>query len=66
MLVVFGLLIGLYTGRKLGIKETEHKLHVISGKAAKRFYKTINQGGISEKQQKFLDDSMKQLKKYEM
>lgn len=29
-----GVTIGLYIGRRLGIKETEHKLHVLSGKKA--------------------------------
>lgn len=36
-----GMVIGLCIGRKLGIQETEHKLHVISGKkATKEFYKS--------------------------
>lgn len=29
-----GAMLGLYIGRKLGIKETEQKLHVIRGKKA--------------------------------
>ena len=32
---------------------------ILKGKAAKRFYSLINDGPISEKQQKFLDDCKK-------
>jgi len=34
-----GFMIGLYIGRRLGIKETERNLHVLTGKAAKEFHK---------------------------
>jgi hypothetical protein len=34
-----GVVLGLYIGRRLGIKETEHKLHVISGKKATERFK---------------------------
>jgi len=36
---------------------------ILKGKAAKRFYKIINQGKISEKQNKFLKDCVKLSKK---
>lgn len=38
---------------------------ILKGKAAKRFYKEINQGEISDKQKKFLDDCVKLLHSYE-
>lgn len=31
---------------------------IVEGKAAKRFYKTIGDGRITEKQQKFLDECL--------
>lgn len=37
---------------------------ILKGKAAKRFYSEINQGEISEKQQKFLDECLEHLKKH--
>ena len=41
-----GIAIGLHVGRKCGIKETEHALHVISSrKAVDNFYKNT---GLNE------------------
>ena len=38
---------------------------ILKGKAAKRFYKEINDGEVSEKQKKFLEECSKLLHLYE-
>lgn len=43
--------------------DEERPTPILKGKSAKRFYNQINDGPISEKQQKFLDDCRKLLRK---
>jgi len=38
---------------------------VLKGKAAKRFYKVINDGEISDKQKKYIEHCLKLLHSYE-
>jgi len=38
---------------------------ILKGKSAKRFYKEINNGKISEKQKKFLEECVQLLHSYE-
>ena len=59
LLIGSGWVIGIIVGIQIGKSMLEKKLHIVTGKNAKRFYENINDKEITPKQQKFLDDCVK-------